>query len=97
MWVFSLSCPAIGFQFPMFHGFANDFLQIWLIKNGSMPVNVSVVLARDDEGELPRVLFSDKIWGLQPALRVASWRNVLLVGVMRLKQLSHSWQTHFSC
>lgn len=64
MWVFFLSCPGIGFQFPMFHGFAKDFLQILVVKNGRMAVNVSVVLARDEEGESPRVLFVEIKFGV---------------------------------
>jgi len=49
--VFSLSCSGVGFQSPPFHGFVNDFLQIWLVKNGSVPADVTVTLSNDDKSE----------------------------------------------
>lgn len=46
-----LSCSGVGFQSPPFHGFVNVSLQIWLVKNGSVPADVTVTLSNDGEGE----------------------------------------------
>lgn len=36
---------------PIFRGFVNESLPIWLIKNESVPLDVSVVLSRGQKGQ----------------------------------------------
>jgi len=52
MWyILSLSCPGVHFVSPIFHGFVNESLPIWLIKNESVPLDVSVVLPTGQKGQ----------------------------------------------
>jgi len=45
------SYPGVGFLAPFVQGFVNRSLQVWIVKNGNMPVSVRVTLAKDSEGE----------------------------------------------